>query len=328
MTRKAGRWLVIVGILTLAFPARVLAAPGDLDPSPPYINTGYADRPIEPTHFSPNDVSETLAPNYWNSYVSAITWMSWGSGQAVGTGLVSLLEGNGATSPVTVNLGGKQDCAGVPVYTTYSLELAPGAAAPRQWPKGKTGTFPCERLRVYGYSPMSPEGCDFRGLGRASNWHEGGHYPRWQPKPPPEPETDTAGETFCYLRWRHWGQPTATAKGIREWLAIPHSEERYWPVELRLSDPLWCQAATSSFPAVGASAITYGRLDMTLWGKPRRYKGTNPSKATGQRRGKKQSFVERITSGEGECAIGTELESTTGVRAAASSFAGGTLGNS
>lgn len=310
MTRKAGKWLVIVGMLALALPARALSAPGDLGPKPPYINAGYADRPIEPTHFSPNDVSETLAPNYWNSYVSDITWTSWGGDQAFGTGRVSLLEWNGATSPVTVTLAGKQDCAGVPVYTSYSLELAPGAMAPRQWPEGKTGTFPCERPSMFGYSPAPPEGCIFHGLGRSSTWHEGGRYPRWQPKPPPEPETETNGEALCYLKWRHWGQPTATAKGIREWLATPHSQERYWPVELKLSNPMWCPAATSSFPVVGASAITYGRLEMTLWGGPRRYEGTNPSKAVGQRKGRKRSFVERLTSGAEECAIGTELEVT------------------
>jgi hypothetical protein len=67
------------------------------DPRLPVINAGYANRPIEPTHFSPNDIYETFSSTYWNSYVSDITWSSWGGDQA--SALAKSVGSNGTARP-------------------------------------------------------------------------------------------------------------------------------------------------------------------------------------------------------------------------------------
>jgi hypothetical protein len=112
--------------------------------SVPYLNSASADRPVEPTHFSPLYVDPQLANKALNNYIRGITWESWGGAEAVGHGQVTLLNGTSETSPVIVTLGGLSQCAGLSVYTRYSLELGSDAAEPSEWPVGKSGSFPCE----------------------------------------------------------------------------------------------------------------------------------------------------------------------------------------
>lgn len=213
MRRKTlATMLIAVGMATIGASA-VEAAPQ------PVINSGFADRPVEPTRFAPGLAQQspkalTLTPI--NNYVRRIKWSAWGKTEAVGQGEVSLLRGAlgtelapelpEETSPVTVRLGGLKQCLGVQAYTTYSLELAPGAEAPTGWPRGQNGTFPCHIVSA-SLDPtdrVSWKRCVYTGLKPAFDDFGGNPrfgYPRWQPGLPAKraPTLD-----FCYLRPKDW----------------------------------------------------------------------------------------------------------------------------
>ena len=150
-TRHGGTAAGLVALALIACSSASAAA------APPWINSGFADRPVEPTRFSPGLAKrppKALTFTPINNYVRSITWSSWGGSEAVGSGRVSLLRGEEGyemvpwlpeeTSPVSVRLGDLRECLGVKVYTTYSLELAPSAEAPAGWPRGQRGSFPCD----------------------------------------------------------------------------------------------------------------------------------------------------------------------------------------
>lgn len=285
----------------------------------PYINSAYADRPGEPTHFSPNYVFGRLTSNPLNNYIRDITWSSWGSQVAIGAGSVSLLDGTTSTSPVTVTLGGLRRCAGVSVYTTYSLALADGATQPKHWPRGRTGTFPCtisiaNPTGNYQGKARRDGGCGFMGLdidslNRGGSIESGGP-PEWHPRLPlwgRNLET-----VFCFLRWKHWGSRVTTATGIREVLSIPHTHKPHWPVSLKLSHPIWCPAAGQETPYVGA--ITYGALRLTLYGKPRPFKGFgNLRRDAGKQIGKRHVYTQRLKQDPSECFLGYSAAAPTGI---------------
>lgn len=289
-------------------------------PTPPYINSPFADAPVEPTRFTPLYVSSHYERNDNGGYIRNIKWSSWGGIEAVGTGEVGRLESEEffeegypvvvpeLTSPVTVTLGGRTDCAGIPVYTTYSLELAPGAKAPKHWPHGKSGSFPCKPT-VYGYGGFQTKSgefqtrshpClfeEFRFGGSSTKPH--GTIMRWQPKLPQT--SRKVGSAFCYMKWKHWGGTSTSAEGIRRTLTFPHTRNTYWPATLELSDPIWCPIATSESPWLGA--ITYSSLRVTLYGDGTPTGGTNnpPQSAVGDHTGKKRVYRERIRSSLAEC---------------------------
>jgi hypothetical protein len=118
-----------------------------------FINALYASAATEPSSFGPDHgPAEYLEVT---NYVQQITWSSWGGSQATGSGQVRLMADATSTSPVAVRLGGLTVCGGQSVYTTYSLSLAPGARAPKYWPKGQTGSFPC-RVTAALFNPNDP----------------------------------------------------------------------------------------------------------------------------------------------------------------------------
>lgn len=174
----------------------------------------------------------------------AITWLNWGGTEAVGQGQVSLLDGSsedyetppGRTSPVTVTLGGLRQCAGMPVYTTYSLQLAAGAREPSHWPKGQTGSFPCTPMVMTEFAaPTTPrvgrrsQACGYPLAALVSTKEE----PRsvtvsFKPKPP-------SPTFFCSMRFHSWGGKTAFADGLLENLTNDHATRRNWPATIELS---------------------------------------------------------------------------------------------
>ena len=250
------------------------------DQKPPYINSAYAEKGIEPTHFSPADIKQ-LSPESMPFYVNSIQWSSWGQSRAVGTGMVVLHPAKYSPSPgspVTVVLGGLRRCGGVPVYTTYSLELAAGADQPEQWPTGQTGSFPCS-VGADGFARRTPRGggCIVGFLHHPLPDPEGlrQSYPRFHPALPGGGVT-----AFCHLRWTHWGGRIAVGDGLRENLHGgygPQGPERNWPVRLQLGRTVWCPRAAQADPFSGGGeetrttvpALAYTVLKLTEYGKPR-----------------------------------------------------------
>jgi hypothetical protein len=236
------------------------------------INSKYADRAEMPTRFSPDNVTEIIANatgidyGSYNDYVRDIRWSTWGGATATGVGRVSLLaedesslSEDESSSPVTVALGGRRRCAGIPVYTTYSLALAPGATAPPGWPAGRDGRFPCVLALPGGYrgERLGPRSNCISGLYAPGNPDE--HFlpiAPWHPRPP--------GDYWflCKLRFSSWGKARAVGRGSAG-LRGHVTRGRYeWPIRIELSKPVWCPRAGDGY----SSAITYSALTIRLRG--------------------------------------------------------------
>lgn len=319
--------LVLVGLLIALGAADSAGAA-----QPPYINSGFADRPVEPTHFSPDH--PVLTYTTVNNYVRDVKWSSWGGKEAVGSGQVSLLHGEEGTematwlpeetSPVSVRLGGLHDCLGVEVYTTYSLSLASGAEAPMGWPRGRHGTFPC-RVESGGYwdgAKLAHEKyCEYRGLQQERVAPGNGDHVtvvlHWTPRTPGD-----QGLVFCHMRVEHWGAPVATVIGSATGqLARPHVhpalQDVIWPARLEFRDPAWCPGAagdpwfSSSDPGVGGAApVTYGAIRLTLYGNGRTMEWVNGKPDIGWRtvpNGKPRVFLQRLKTGPSQCLLGIEM---------------------
>jgi hypothetical protein len=227
-----------------------------------YLNAPLANQAVEPTSFSPD--KGPGAALYAHEYVRGLTWSSWGAAQATGSGQVSIETTRTATSPVTVTLSGLEDCGGLQVYSSYSLQLAAGAASPARWPSGQTGTFPC-RVSAGGYFPDGPSyirsseaqgGCIFGGLNanlqfaNAFPWLGGNdadytNLP-WSPRLP----RGSAYTGFCRVHWSPWARPTVVGTGALR------NGVKQWGAKAVLSQPEWCREL----------GVAYTRLTMTLYG--------------------------------------------------------------
>jgi hypothetical protein len=251
------RWLIGMASL-LAF--------GMLQPASaaaePYINSAWSDGPVMPTRFSPNDLAdfepEHLGPYNLNNYVRRIQWSSWGGTTAEGNGEVSLLHSDGSTSPVRVVLGGLEDCAGIPVYTSYSLTLPPGAQQPTGWPQGRAGAFPCRPsfANNYGGERLTRKSNCITGLYQL--YKKQTIYAKWQPRPP--------GQFWflCELKFHRWGKPRALGVGnARLRSHVANGGAVAWPMRIELSQPIWCPKLAGGW----TGAITYGKLNVVLKGK-------------------------------------------------------------
>lgn len=238
----------------------------------PVIGSYFADRGVQPTHFSPLNIEEITANGLLNNYVREITWSSWGRSEAIGAGKVSLVEGNqatydmqpAATSPVAIHLTGLRQCLGLPTYTAYSLSLAPGAAQPFGWPKGQSGKFPCQSPTHTTYTRHPLVNC-WLGL-KAPHYHEPGFADLitvpWHPRLPWPGLTG-----ICSAQSVHdENRAIERGIGIRENITSNHPIERNWPATYVLSKPIWCPTAAWEFGTTNA----YSRLRVKIYGPPRK----------------------------------------------------------
>ena len=236
----------------------LMSAPVAGAASQPMFNSFFADKPVMPTSFSPQRICDITKDEAgcqtFNNWVRRIQWSRWGGPGAEGRGEVTLLDGQGSTSPITVSLGGLKDCAGFRVYTTYTVALAPGAQEPRNFALGDQGTFPCRLSLAGGYAGQR--------LGRNANcinglWNptKGFGYASWVPKSPDR------SWLLCQLQFKRWGSPTTIGTGtIRRQREVKGRYE--WPIKIVVSRPIWCPSAGQGF----GGAITYSRLRVTLKG--------------------------------------------------------------
>jgi hypothetical protein len=290
MRRGYGRrwaWLTLLaGVLLSVTPSAAVSAKG----SAVFINSRFADRAEAPTRFSPDDITTTIGKAtgiyyaLYNDYVRDISWNSWGGESATGSGQVSLLtEDDKSTSPVTVTLGDRRRCAGLEVYTTYSLTLAAGATAPPGWAEGRSGRFPCVIALPGGYQGER--------LGQRSNCISGLYQPNanprdlpvapWQPKP-------RGGHWFlCKLHFSSWGNPRAVGGGTAALPSHAVSRRHEWQIRIELSKPVWCPRAGDGY----SSAITYSALTFNLL-------GGNPSNEGGRRR-----YSQSMHAGSSRCQL-------------------------
>lgn len=246
-----GVWLVGVASAAPARPLSVL------------LESKYADRAETPASFSPDNY-------YGYRFVRGIDWSSWGGSVAAGTGEVSLVseEESGSpfpidepTSPVSVTLGGRQRCAGLLAYTTYSLVLAPGAVAPPAWPRFSSGRFRCYLALAGGYHGQR--------LGAHSNCIHGLYEPTgnprqhiinvasWFPTPP-----GGSHWLLCRLHFSGWGTPRAIGGGTAGIAGHAIKGRDEWPIRIELSRPVWCPRASDGY----AGAIGYSLLKIRLRG--------------------------------------------------------------
>jgi hypothetical protein len=248
--------LVVVGVVSFGCAALLVAEGGraGANPGAVLINSRLAEGPERPRHFGWLSTDNTEGtPINW---VREINWTNWGGPTADGVGQVGLLDERTGTSPVNVELGGRQECGGVQVYSNYNLTLQPGAPEPAGWTALRMGSFPC-RIAIGNYSGERlgrRSNCVF-GLYETSPNPKGGARPaRWHPKAP-------EGKWFlCQLRLKHWGQPVVTGAGMARLGA--HLRGRIeWPVSVKISRPIWCPKSGEY-----GSAITYSRLTITLHG--------------------------------------------------------------
>lgn len=185
---------------------------------------------------------------------------------------------------VTVVLAGLEKCDGIPIYTTYRLEVAAGQEQPEGWPAEQSGSLPC-LIGSDGFTGRTKQrdGSCFLGfLHRPLPDPEAPPsrevYPRWTPRLPGKGST-----AFCYLRWTKWGGPVAVGDGLRENLTVEHQLERNWPVKLELLNPVWCPRAAQPSPWQGGGeeaqqslpALAYSVVKLTEYGPPR--KSPNPT---------------------------------------------------
>lgn len=251
-------------------------ARADNTPPTPVIGAVYADRGVEPTRFSPNEINDLASSWYLNNYVRSIHWTSWGGPTAEGEGQVSLLDGNEFNyetppthqSPVHIQLTNLEECSGVPTYTSYSLTLAPGAAEPTRWPKGASGSLPCSGILGNFYRTARPKH-RFRGCG------QGIVEPRRNPREEDKPNLvqvrwDRAlpgpGDPFfCGLAYTAWEGSRRRANGLMENLYFDHAKERNWPAVVEWSKPAWCSSG-----AEGKTPITFTEFRVTIYGPPRK----------------------------------------------------------
>jgi hypothetical protein len=222
-----------------------------------FINALYANAATEPSSFGPDHgPAEYLEVA---NYVQQIAWSSWGGPQATGSGQVRLMTDATSTSPVTVTLGGLIACGGQSIYTTYSLSLVSGARAPKYWPKGQTGSFPC-RVTAALFNPNDPSE-------RATVAHgdcvlfNGLEVPGSNMKIPwtPQPPGGRLGPAMCATLWSGWAKPVATGRGAMR------NGVRQWPAKAELRGLAWCPR----------QALAYTTLVMTIYGpgEPIRGKG-------------------------------------------------------
>ncbi len=299
----------------LAAPAAV-ARPASVVP---VFNSSYADSGVEPTRFSPIFVIGELAENDLNNYVRNVHWSSWGDNEALGRGEVSLLNGTSETSSVTVRLGGLRDCAGVKSYSTYELDLDPGASQPKRWPVGQSASFPCD-IYLAGPTYGNYQGITTRGHACTQGLsidHEGrfpiGDGGGLVPWKPPLPMTAKSPQRlFCQMKWDAWGKSRISGTAYMLALTYRHTGRRYWPAKLELSHAVWCPAAGQETPF--ASAITYGEFRATLFGSPRPLvDGTVPASAFRDFSGDRHVYRQRLRPTSQACWLGYSDGDPTGV---------------
>jgi hypothetical protein len=228
----------------------------------PFINSAWSDGPVMPTRFSPNDLGEfepeNLGPSSLNNYVRRIQWSNWGGETAEGTGEVSQLRGDGSTSPVKVVLGGLENCAGISVYSSYSLTLAPGTQDPQGWQQGRAGTFPCvpTLANSYGGERLTRQSNCITGLYQL--YKKQTIYAKWQPRPP--------GQYWflCELKFSSWGKSRAVGVGSARLRShVTSGGKIEWPMRIEFSHPIWCPKLAGG----RTGAITYSKLNIVLRGK-------------------------------------------------------------
>ena len=316
MARRCTTILFVSGLFICAAStvatSQLRAAPSSI----PYVNASLADRPVEPTRFSPSyrRHMKPLTKSPVNNLIRSIRWSSWGGKTAVGSGEMSLMHGVETDSflpeenvPVTVTFSGLSQCVGVSVYTSYSLKLTPGSETPEGWPRGQSGRFPC-RIGSGSYEggPLRPGACSFTGLHPPFGKLGAPTFttPAWRPKLPYGPH---AGWVFCALRAQHWGRPvtniSAVAYGLLHTAGRP---DQVRPATLELGRPIWCPAAAGEEFYGGLAPITYSVLKLTLWGN-----GQPPSRRAERGLGhqglKGRVYLQRIHAPPAKCQLGLEI---------------------
>jgi hypothetical protein len=204
-----------------------------------YFNDAGASGPVEPSAFAP------AAPCCLTEYVRHLTWHAWGGPAATATGEVVTRTPSGSEgeSPATVMLGGLSTCGGQAVYSSYTIQIAPGVQPGIDWSQAHSGSFAC-RLSAGNYRPSKIDaqgGCQFFGKDLGA----------WTPRIP----NGWAYTGFCRMQWVGFDNgPTTTGKGVMR------SGLWQWGARVILSHPAWCQEGIGD-------AMAYTRLAMTIYGK-------------------------------------------------------------
>jgi hypothetical protein len=293
--RRALLGMVLAALLS---PTLAVANPADstVSASGDVLNNAfYTDRPIEPTWLTPT-------PSYWCSnytrihYLDEIQWSAWGGDTATGTAIAGqgcekwdASAGTGTPigppegSPVTITLGGKQECAGFSIYTTYRLSLAPGVSPPAIWSHVKSGSFPCSAaapgctayLIPGRFEPKGPSDCALRLknlVGRKTK------AAKWKPRTPPGQIVQL--RRLLAAKWKNWGSKSAVGRGAmldQHKIGRGQETDLLWAAEVELADPIWCpRLGEQGLQGSYGNPIAYTSLSLTLYGDGVKEKGHQP----------------------------------------------------
>lgn len=273
-------------ILLLGFAGGIATATASSEARPARINAPYTDQAVEPNFFSP-EANRCYGGNGLR-YIDDIHWTTWGDQIAVGTGIAGhgcfkeleeFSPGQPSASkppepegsPVSITLGNQRKCAGSVVYTTYTLNLEPGAATPNLWSRMRTGAFPCNPAApgctVYLFAGESPK----RGPSDCALHLESlrGHSTvpaPWKPRTPPGQVPQL--RRMLATVWTQWGGARTVGRGaMLDQHKVAHGGETnlLWPAKVELSDPVWCPRL--GFQSPGSHAFSYMSLRLTLYGR-------------------------------------------------------------
>lgn len=182
----------------------------------------------------------------------AIAWNRWGSEPAIGTGSARI-GGQNARGPIQtqqVNLqltmSGIASCGGAYIYTTLSVGLAAGAAAPTDWDIRRAEGIEHRQCWPIQGCPEGTSACTVQ------NYDASGRpFPRTIRGKLRFEAAPFSGRSYLYrMRFIGWGSQTTIGVGLISTSRLggcdfnkPGCLGKVYPVRYKLSNPKWCTGA-------------------------------------------------------------------------------------
>lgn len=217
-----------------------------------YLNVPMA-HPEQPTTIPNYELNEPDAHNpakflSVQSHLSGVTWSSWGSSTATGSGRVTVSSSDtrpGHTQPyvsqsasVSIVASDVVSCGGRQLYTAYTLTLTGADPEPRDFGSVKDRSLPCRMQALRYYAGIEKVAnttgdCLFRGV--TEQFPSGFGY-----------------LSYCRMKWKGWGKSSTIGTGIARAVTLPsgcdgHHGECDYGIRVRLEQPEWCPAYGMSY---------------------------------------------------------------------------------
>jgi hypothetical protein len=181
------------------------------------------------------------------SHVDDVSWSSWGSSTATGSGKVVVSSSDtrpGHTQPyasqsaaVSIVATDLVSCGGRQLYTAYSLTLTSANPEPRDFAYVKERSVPCRMQALTYYAGIEKVAnttgdCLFHGV--TEQLPSGFGY-----------------LGYCRMKWQGWGTSSTVGTGIARAETLPRTcdghEECDYGIRVRLTQPAWCPTYGMSY---------------------------------------------------------------------------------